>query len=161
MHKFALFSGRCILPGAVTRLQKSVCMMTGVVVAVGSVYGGMELFHWMKSNQADTFVTESSVTESSAKRTYRTVADKAETFVISVSQRHPIFSAVLTASMGIYLAHFQFILTKEFIKEIRHQTKCCNIIRSTAIYTVSTPVIVYAIIISSMLSCLSLRYMKN
>ena len=175
---------RCILPKAVTPLQKIFCGTIGVVIVGGTVTGV-----GMATVKGVTFIMEKRSESESKKedsKIYKTLngffdgidskinsssnyIDQKPTlkkYIVPFSQGTGFgLGSALTCIAGLSFSYDFYKDTKLFKQEVIGTTECCNIMRSTMKYAIKTPI--YGLLISThlfvsfMFASISFNYFGN
>jgi hypothetical protein len=139
---------QCILPQAITPLQKSVCVLTGLVTLGFSSYILYKGFGFMCEHRRVTNESNYSVSTTGAPSSHGKEIWKKINMV-------KIADMLIMSLMGIIdasLIYGLFYTTREAFRDLRRTTQCCNIVRGTIFYAISAPTLSMIILFWSFLT---------
>ena len=127
---------QCLIPKAITPLQKALCVCTGIVstgVAGTATYHGFNAWvdYAEEKNNRSMSTNKLRSMEERDQRRNRSVARGQMIECGSV--------VVIASSVGTLGIFFSYQESKKYFQQIKGTTECCNIIRTTMLYCVKLP----------------------
>ena len=143
----------CIFPHAIKPWQKAICGTTGLIVSGGLIYGS--------SCAYKKYILEKINREKRDVSVYKpNYLDSLFLSLNKFNEKYPMSANMLgfgISSCGTISATAIIISeTRNYWKQIKETKQCCNIIRSTAKYSLICPFFIFALIVSTCVSLSSL-----
>lgn len=152
----------CIFPLAIKPWQKAICGTTGLLVSGGLIYGSSCAYkHYILRPTRDSKREKREQRDVCVHKPQKSIFPSLDRF----NEKYPISACML----GFGISGFSTISattiiisqTRDCWKQIKETKQCCNIIRSTAKYSLTCPVFIFALYVSTYMSLTYLTDIRN